>query len=176
MSLHTLTLWGVGETVPWSGKVCRLRFLNCGVGFLFLFFFINKLMLLHQVGEVSYITAFTFCHPSLLPCCKNVSWLLGMSNWTGLFPWSPQRCENLRCDSVFSKYLFANSEVGKIKTGCGGHPAGKLLTTFKSALVICLGMSTRDGGECPVWGLEPVSIFSLLGVPKLFSQDILMPF
>lgn len=119
---------------------------------------------------------FHFCHPSLLPCCKNVSWLLGMSNWTGLFPRSPQRCENLRCDSVFSKYLFANSEVGKIKTGCGGHPAGKLLTTFKSALVICLGVSTRDGGECPVWGLEPVSIFSLLGVPKLFSQDILTPF
>lgn len=68
-----------------------------------------------------------------------------------MFPGGRQRRENLGHDSVFSEYLFVKSKVGVVVS-----QPGELLTTFKSTLVICVGVCTRDGGKRSIWDVEAV--------------------
>lgn len=142
--------------------------------------FLKNFILLHQVREVSFIAVFPFLPPLLTLLWKCFLAALGEKSIRIVSPktsemWKPQ------CDSVFSEYLVAGLEVGKIKTGCGGLSAGESLTTFISPLIIF--MCTRDEGKCPIWGHGASScnfyyiFFSLTWCfPKSFSHDIVSPF
>lgn len=68
---------------------------------------------------------------------------------------SDQSSNDVKTSDVILVFLSICSllwRLVKSKLGVVVSQAGELLTTFKSPLVICVGMCTRDGGKRPNLG------------------------